>query len=330
LSKGDGVSTHRQDILDWAQAARIAPESLRRALQVGGVLPDRDQWRNFLDQLLLWLGAVMVASALVFFLAYNWRDLGRYARFALAEGALLAALAYLGARGFERPAGKAVLVAAAIFTGALLALIGQTYQTGADPYELFAAWAVSIIPWALLGRLPALWILWLALVNLAVVLYFQAFSGVFGVLFGPKEQLWLLFGLNTGALAAWELLARAGLDWLRERWAARVIATAGGACITALAMFAVLDTAGGWRELLVWLAWLGAAYAVYRRRLKDVYVLAGAVLSAIVMVASILSRHLLSRHFEAGGLLLIGLVVIGMSAAGGYWLKQVAGEREAS
>lgn len=321
---------NRQDILDWSEAGRIAPESLRRALEVGGVLPDRDQWRDFLDRLLLWLGAVMVASALVFFLAYNWQDLGRYARFALAEGLLLAALAYLGARGFERPAGKAALLAAAVFTGALLALIGQTYQTGADPYELFAVWALAILPWALLGRLPALWILWLALVNLAVVLYFQAFRGVFGVLFGPERQLWLLFGLNTLALAAWELLARVGLEWLRERWAARVIATAGGACITALAMLAILDTRDAWRESLVWLAWLGAAYAVYRRRLKDVYVLAGGVLSAIVVVASFLSRHLLDRHFEAGGLLLIGLVVIGMSAAGGYWLKQVAGEREAS
>jgi len=324
------MSTHRQDILDWSEAGRIAPESLRRALEVGGVLPDRDQWRDFLDRLLLWLGAVMVACALVFFLAYNWQDLGRYARFALAEGLLLAALAYLGAKGIEQPAGKAMLLAAAIFTGALLALIGQTYQTGADPYELFAVWALAILPWALLGRLPALWILWLALVNLAVVLYFQAFRGVFGVLFGPERQLWLLFGLNTLALAAWELLARAGLDWLHERWAARVIATAGGACITALAMMAILDTRDAWREGLVWLAWLGAAYAVYRRRLKDVYVLAGGVLSAIVVVASFLSRHLLDRHFEAGGLLLIGLVVIGMSAGGGYWLKQVAGEREAS
>jgi len=320
----------RQDILDWSEAGRIAPEALRRALEAGGVLPDRDQWRDFLDRLLLWLGVVMVASALVFFLAYNWEALGRYARFALAEGLLLAALAYLGAKGVERAAGKAVLVSAAIFTGALFALIGQTYQTGADPYELFAVWALAILPWALLGRLPALWILWLALVNLAVVLYFQAFRGVFGVLFGPERQLWLLFGLNTLALAAWELLARTGFDWLRERWAARVIATAGGACITALAMFAVLDTQGAWLELLVWLAWIGAAYAVYRRRLKDVYVLAGGVLSAIVVVASFLSRHLLDRHFEAGGLLLIGLVVIGMSAAGGYWLKQVAGEREAA
>jgi hypothetical protein len=34
-------------------------------------------------------------------------------------------------------------------------------------------------------------------------------------------------------------------------------------------------------------------------------------------------------RFEAGALLLIGLVVIGMSAAGGFWLKNVANEEDA-
>jgi len=318
----------RQDILEWSDAGRLSPAGLRRALELGGVLPDRSAWRDFLDRLLLWLGAVMLAASVVFFLAFNWQDLGRFGKFALAEALLLAAFAYAGWRGFERASGMAALVAAAILAGALFALVGQTYQTGADPYELFAVWAVAILPWALLGRLPALWVLWLVLVNLAVVLYFQAFHGVFGVLFGPERQAWLLFALNTLAWAAWEALARAGFEWLRARWAVRVVATASGACVTALALFAILDRRAPWLEVLAWLAWLGAAYAVYRRRIKDVYVLAGGVLSVIVVVAALLAKTMLDRGPGAGALLFIGLVVIGMSAAGGFWLKNVAGEKE--
>ena len=320
----------RQDILEWAETGHIDPANLRRALEIGGVLPDRAQWRGFLDRLLLWLGVVMLAASAVFFLAYNWHELGRYAKFGLAEALIVAALGVLWWQGLERAAGKAALLAAAIFTGALLALIGQTYQTGADPFELFAAWAAAILPWSLLGRFPALWVLWLALVNLAVALYFQAFPGAFSILFGPERQLWVLFGLNTLALAAWEGLAQAGLAWLRERWALRLLATASGALMTALA---VIDIFGkdvfGWGGA-VWLAWLAAAYAVYRRRIKDLYVLAGGVLSAVVAVAALLGRLMSDGRAEAGVFLLIGLVVIGMSAAGGFWLKNVANEEAES
>ena len=48
-------------------------------------------------------------------------------------------------------AGKAALLAASLFVGALLALIGQIYQTGADTFEMFAAWAALILPWVLVG-----------------------------------------------------------------------------------------------------------------------------------------------------------------------------------
>lgn len=323
--------THaRQELLEWAQEGRIAPERLRQAFEIGGVLPDRDSWRAFLDRLLLWLGAVMVAAAAIFFLAYNWNDLGRYAKFALAQGLVLAALALVWWRGLESGAGKAALVAGALFVGALLALIGQTYQTGADTFELFVVWAAAILPWALIARLPALWVLWLALVNLAVVLYFQAFRGLLGVLFGPERQLWLLFGLNTLALAAWEGLALAGLAWLRERWALRLLATASGALVTALAVIDIFSKNDFGLGGPVWLIWLAAAYAVYRRRIKDVYVLAGGVLSAVVVVAAILGRALSEVRLDAGALLLIGLVVIGMSAAGGIWLKNVANEEARS
>lgn len=323
------MAHQRHDILEWAEGGRIAPENLRRALEAGGVLPTRVQWRAFLDRLLLWLGAVMLGVAAVFFLAYNWDDLGRFAKFGLAQGLIVAALAVLWWQGLERVTGKAALLAAAIFTGALLALIGQTYQTGADPFELFGAWAAAILPWALLARFPALWMLWLVLVNLAVVLYFQAFHGIFGVLFGPQRQLWLLFGLNTIALAAWEGCARAGVAWLRERWAPRVIATASGAIATALMLMEIFDLGvigPGWAA---WIGWMAAAHAVYRRRLKDVYVLAGGVLSAVIVVASLLVRALTEVRFEAGALLLIGLVVIGLSAAGGFWLRNVANEEDA-
>jgi uncharacterized membrane protein len=318
------MASDRSDILDWADQGRIPPERLREAMELAGVLPGAQDWRRFLDRMLLFMGVAAVGAGAIFFFAYNWQDLGRYARFALLELPLLALLVIVWRLGVDRMAGKAALLLAALLAGALLALVGQTYQTGADSFELFAAWALAILPWALVARFPALWIAWLALANVALSLYFVTF-GFWGMLFAPRKLLWLLFGLNTAALLLWEGLAAAGIAWLRERWSARIVATASGALVATLALYDIL----GWRDsshwgVPAWLAWIAAAYAAYRHRLKDLYVLAGGVLSVIVIITALLGKQMRMNH--AGEFLFLGLLVIGMSAAGGYWLKRVATE----
>jgi uncharacterized membrane protein len=220
------------------------------------------------------------------------------------------------------------LLGAALLVGALLALVGQTYQTGADTFELFTAWALAILPWVLLGRFPALWIFWLGIVNLAVTLYDQTFPGVLGALFGPDRILWLLLTLNTVALVVWEGLARAAVAWLRERWASRLLAIASGTLATILAVLDVVDSGSSDWGAPVWLALLALAVFIYRRRIRDLFVLAGVVLSAIVVIATFCGENLLNES-DSLAFLFIGVLVIGLSAAGGWWLKQVAAEEEA-
>lgn len=321
------MANPRNEILDWSEQGRIAPGKLREALETAGALPTAAQWRRFLDRLLLWMGAVMLASAAIFFFAFNWEEMGRLAKIGLVEAFIVAGLVALWRVGIESAAGKAALFFVSLLAGGLLALIGQIYQTGADTWELFAVWAAAILPWALLGRLPALWVLWLALLNLAVSLYYMTFGFLFGWLFDPERMMWLLFGLNTAALVLWEACAAAGVAWMRERWSVRIVATASGVFATWLALISIF----GWREtshwgVPVWLAWMAAAYGAYRHWLKDVYVLSGGVLSLVVVVACFFAKNM--RHSDAGGFLLIGLIIIGLSAAGGWWLKSVVNEHE--
>jgi len=322
------MRSNRSDILDWLDQGRLAPEKLRDALALAGALPTAAEWRRFLDRLLALLGVDLLAAGAIFFFAFNWQDLGRFAKFALVEAPIVVALALAWRLGVDGVAGKATLLFAALMAGALLALVGQTYQTGADTWELFAAWAAAILPWALVARFPALWILWLALLNTSLALYFLTFGWLWGMLFAPEKLLWLLFGLNTAALVAWEVLEAGGLAWLRERWAARLLATASGGLVTALAIGQIV----GWRHesrwaVPAWFAWMVLAYLAYRIWRKDVYVLAGGVLAAIAVVTTFLGKQV--RMNDAGEFLFIGLVVIGMSAAGGFWLKRVATEEDA-
>jgi uncharacterized membrane protein len=270
---------------------------------------------------------VLLATGVIFFFAFNWQGLGRIAKFALVETPMVVVLAGVWHLGVDRIAGKATVLFVSLLAGVLLALVGQTYQTGADTFELFATWAVAMLPWALVARFPALWIVWLALVNVAASLYFFTLGILWGMMFGPAELLWLLFGLNTAALVVWELLAASGLTWLRERWSVRIVATASGGLITALGLQDIFDwpNSSHW-GLPLWLAWIVAAYFAYRRCIKDVYVLAGGVLSVIVVITALVAKG--TGGEDAGVFLFIGLLIIGLSAAGGYWLKQVATEED--
>lgn len=314
-------------ILEWSEQGAI--KDAQSALAAGGVLPAARDWRVFLDRLLLWSGALALAASVIFFIAHNWSDLGKLAKFGLVG--LLVALAVIGywRLGNDRLAGKASLLVASILLGALLALFGQTYQTGADTWELFATWAALIVPWVLIGRFAGLWILWIAIVNVAIALYFVVFPGLFGFLFNIEQQYWTLFAFNTVALVAWELAGRR-IAWLAERWAPRLLVLASAAAITFLAILSTFDV----RETsmvvgAVYPVWLACVYLAYRRQTRDLFMLAGGCLSAIVVVTTLLTKAVIEGDADAAGFLVIAFAVIGMASAAGWWLKEIAREAHA-
>lgn len=324
----------RSILLDWAAQGRV--QDLPQAMELLGLFPSPAAWRRFVDRLLLWLGTLLLALGVIFFFAYNWADLHRFAKFALVQAPLAVTLVAIGRLGLDGPAGRAALLGASLLVGALLALIGQTYQTGADTFELFAAWAALILPWVLLGRFAPLWLLWISLANLAVSFWFQAFPGPLGWLSASQNLIWSLFALNSLAWILWEFFSLRGLAWLEGRWGPRLLATASGVQITVLATFwgvgadRIFLGSGSLASgliLTVWLAWLALVGFVYRRLIWDLFVLAGGVLSLVVVIASFFIKNL--AFGNAGGFLMVGLIIIGISAAGCWWLKQVAAEHEA-
>lgn len=321
------MSEHRTEILDWIAQGRVQSDALLTALRLAGLSPSRRDWYHFFTQLTLWLGVICCATGVIFFFAYNWQAMGRFAKFGLVELLIIASLALCWRLEIKRITAQAVLLFAILLVGALLALVGQTYQTGADTYELFAVWAMAVLPWVAVSCFGALWLLWLTLINLATLLYYQTFGGLFGWLFDSEQILWALFILNTVALCVWEIAAHSGVNWLRERWSVRILAVTSGSLITILATWAILDFNEHEKitALLVYFIWMVAAYAVYRHIAKDVFVLAGGVLSAIIFITVWLS-DLMLEHDDGGAFLFIGLIIIVLSAAGGFWLKLVVNE----
>lgn len=221
-------------------------------------------------RLALLLGAGLLASAAVCWVAANWPYATAMQKLAgvqalLALGALLAAL-----RLWRRPdsigvtsAAANALGLAAVLVGALFALIGQTYQTGADPWQLFAVWTLLILPWVLI--LPTVFLLCLAalVANVALVLFLmREISAGWTVLAACMTALNLtllglreLAGMRLAADDPWRVAPRALMMALSGWWLA---------CL----LLALLDSRPyglllGWPGLF-----LGAALAAAYTRLR--------------------------------------------------------------
>jgi len=181
-----------------------------------------------------------------------------------------------------------------------------------------------ILPWALIGRFPAIWILWITLINLSIVLYQQVFQSTLGVLFNTNQtSLWLVFSFNLTALAVWEILSK-NHAWLSAHWATRLLAVGSGIPITWLALAAIwgnssTETLGG----LVWAIWLAALYGAYRKLKPDLFMLAGGCLSGIVVIVGFIASHMSG---DAGGLFLISLLIIGLASGAAAWLRKLQRE----
>lgn len=325
------MKSSRLILLEWAEQARLDGAKLSEALRLTDVLPTASHWRRFIDKLLLGLGALLVVSGVIFFFAYNWGELSRFSRFALVEGLIVITLLAVWHLGLDKLSGKATLMAAGVLVGALLALVGQTYQTGADTYELFAVWCVLILPWAALSRFDLMWLFSLLLLNVAIILYYKTFGGFFNTSLGVEQLLWLLFILNTAVLMLWEWVVHTGRSTRRSvRWMTRLLASVSGGLITVLAVTAVFDNEswGLLPALLIWSCWMLMAYSWYRKTELDIFVLAVAGLSVVVVINVALGRFIFDilNIDDLGGLLLMSFSIIGLSATAALWLKRVVTE----
>ena len=307
-------------------AGQITSAAHRRARELlDDRAPTSRAWRDFLVLAFGVFGLALLLAGVIFFFAYNWEALGRFARFGLLQTALVACCGLAAWRGLHTLLGRLALAAGVVLIGPLLAVFGQIYQTGADPYQLFLGWAALAFLWVVVARTGAVWIIWLVVLDAGVVLYAKDAGGwpIERLLF--NEAPLALLVQNTLALALWEWGSARSVAWLQSRWEPRAIATVTLAGLTMLALERIFEgNRGNGAEwvLPVYLLTLGALYGVYRYRRPDLYMLAIGCASAIAAIMSVL-LHGLWRNIDVGVVLLLGLALVGLSAGAGIWLRSV-------
>ncbi len=309
-----------------AQAGNWSPATLERALAVAGCLPDKSDWQRFINTMLLLMGAALALAGIIFFFAYNWAAMGRFIKFAVLEAVLVATVVIAWQRGLQTLSGKVALLAAAVLLGPLLAVYGQTYQTGADPYQLFTGWAALIAGWVCISAFAPLWLLLLVLLNTALILFWgQVLEPGRWSDAGLYEALFLLNGM---ALAAWELFAARGVRWLTGRWIPQIIACAALLALLIPTMMLIFES--GYRAEhapylvfapLLYLVSVAFALWYFRCKSHDLFILAATLLSAIIVATTFIVSIL---HDGFAMFLPIALLIVAQSVAAAAWLRATA------
>lgn len=302
-----GRPLHRRDVEALFRNGYIDHAQYLDGLRLAGVRPE---WQGWMDRLLLVAGTCLLLAGVIFFFAWNWQDMHKFLKLGVVEAAI--SLLVLGAlfKNSDSRAGRALLVAAGVLVGVFFAVFGQIYQTGADIWEMFRAWTLLLLPWAIAGRSAAVWLLVACLANLWGVLWWDQQGQ------GLIAQEWMYFLMSSlGLVAYWimEILGRRLTDYGRWRgWQYCFLILALG-WINAAGWHAVIsgDIATGIGAGVL----LAAAWIVPVRR-RDPAALVLCLLSLWSYCVALGFRLMMASGMDSEGFSLVGMISLTIPVVG--------------
>lgn len=304
----------RLGLYELAAAHRLDAAAMARLEHLAGLRDEPPGVRRRLPGGVAVLGVALGGLGLIFWIAANWETLGRFGRFALLQG--LVEVMCVGA--MWRPAARAPLgLLALLGVGGLFAYFGQTYQTGADPWQLFALWATLTLPLCLALRSDVVWAPWALVAMTGISLWVQAHTGHRWRVEPEDLRVHAIGGLAAGVVtialgSLWRRYTGAGV------WAQRTALTLAVVMITTTALGGLFHESVAphyWMGLVLLIA---MSVVLAQPRSFEVFGLSAAALGVNTLLVVGLARLLLDRiHNDAliGSLLIVGLAAAGLLAA---------------
>jgi len=137
------------------------------------VYNDASAWKKFLRLFLLILAIGFVTSGILFFFSYNWYGMNKFLKIGIIELIIIIATGIALFARVSLLVKNMLLTAVSVLVGALFAVYGQIYQSGATVYDFFLAWTVFVTIWVVITNYAALWAFFLYLVNATFTFYVQ-------------------------------------------------------------------------------------------------------------------------------------------------------------
>lgn len=327
---GEKSSKHLtlDDIWHLADKGFLASAKWVRVIEA---IRDDASWRLWAYRIIYAIGVAHILAGIIFFFAYNWADLTKEIKFALLYLGIVTSFVLWWISGPDSQIGKSAGIGATVLTGVLMAVFGQIYQTGADAHDLFVAWAVLTLPWAIISKSPMHLLVWALIANVA----FALFSGqVMHQVWGVEEKYIMLLqaGLNALLLTALTFGARKSpfimSQWLVGALVLGIIVSLTGASwsISDALFHKASPFIKSGLELIAVIALQVSAFWVFRRKMEDVFAstiaLASLISTFVVLIMSLLER--IVGSYNAFALLLTAIVVAGASALFIYLARSLA------
>jgi uncharacterized membrane protein len=334
------MTISRAQLDQLTNQAKLTSNAVDAVLALTVARPDVQAWRAFLVRLMRGAAIASLMAGVIFFVAANWQDFGVVGRFVLLQSAFVIAIALALWRTPPATIGQSALLVAMMLIGAMFALFGQTYQTGADVYELFFAWAALALPLAFASQAGANWAVWWCILNVAMAL----FTGFLG----QDHFVWAIFNrwgvdrsavlmapclVNLAGAGVFAQLAATRFCGNAPQWLTRMLLAFGFFYGTAASMHALVRThrwsgetnpmsQDGQFAALLFVAISIAITTVTLRARRDVFPLTLIAAAWIAISTTFIITRIISRDFDIGALFVIALWLIGTSTVASLMLMK--------
>lgn len=180
------------------------------------------EWRKFLNYLFISFGVGFTVSGIIFFFAYNWADLHKFAKIGMVEGGIVVTIFLILFLKFNQEIKNIILTATAVFVGILFSVFGQIYQTGANAYDFFLVWTVFISLWVIVSNFAPLWLIYLTLINTTFIFYSRQVAHNWSTVL----IFTLLFLLNISFLVISLYISKTRVEYKVPGWFTKTLAMA--------------------------------------------------------------------------------------------------------
>ena len=290
------------------------------------IIPSTTDWYYFIEKLLLWFSSLALSFSVLFFVAYNWDKFANMGKFALVEILLSISILLYLYFDINKLLSKIAITSSCILIGVLLALVGQTYQTGADTWELFFYWSILILPFVIIARFSPLWLILIVLVNTSIILYTETFGGIFSIYFNHMDTVLLsIFLFNTLAWIIWQYF-ESKLEYLKNNYSINILAFVSLFIVTLL-LLNVIWEGGSFLYIILYLITIAGVYFVYKIKNINLFILSLLSLSLSVIIINIIIKAISWNNLLVFGFLIIALVVVFVGGIFSKWLKNIQKEQ---
>ena len=207
-------------------------------------------------------GAAQIIAGIVFFFAYNWRDLPDIYKIALPQMVMVVAFFVFAWLPRSSPLGQTAGIAATVMIGIAMGVVGQVYQLGADPWRLFVIWGALAVVMAAVTRNDGQFFVAFLTASAGYFLFMDQEMNAF--ISDPDSVISALYAIAVCVLLmAREAFSRAVPRWLRLFLVAAALFPVMIAATGELLWGGIFKT--GFASSLVLVAIAGAFIAAYTR-----------------------------------------------------------------